>query len=145
MRKSLVMSPMDLTKLRDVCAQLGVVALFLHGSRAEERHREDSDIDFAYLLAHGRNPGPVEDRLLPLLAETYGVDEAEVDLQNLRQSPPTFRVRVFDHGQLLFCGDPTDLARFHAGSLSENWDLQYFLRPFREAMRQRIREGRFAS
>ena len=121
------------------------MALYLHGSRALGSHREDSDYDYAYLAPHGAPVEPVEDRLLPLLAEHHATDEREIDLQNLRQAPPYFRVRVFEHGQLLYCGDSTELARFQTSSLSESWDLEIFLRPFREAMLRRIREGRFAS
>lgn len=129
----------------EICARLGLTALYLHGSRATGHARADSDADFAYLLPHGRETAPVEDALLPLLAERFEMDERDIDLQNLRQSPPPFRIRVFDYGVLLYCGDSTDLARFHAGSVSESWDFEYFMRPFREAMKRRIREGRFAT
>lgn len=94
------------------------MALYLHGSRALGSHREDSDYDYAYLAPHGAPVEPVEDRLLPLLAEHHATDEREIDLQNLRQAPPYFRVRVFEHGQLLYCGDSTELARFQ-NQLSE--------------------------
>lgn len=131
--------------LESLCEPLAVIALFLHGSRATDSARPDSDFDFAYLGPHGTDTAPLENALLPALAQMFDCDEAEVDLQDLRQAPPHFRVRVFDTGRLLYVGDRTTLARFHAGSVSENWDLQYFLRPFRQAMRQRIKEGRFAS
>lgn len=132
-------------KLKSLCASLEVIALFLHGSRATHSARPDSDFDFAYLAPHGTNTAPLENALLPALAELFDCDEAEIDLQDLRQAPPHFRVRVFDTGRLLWVGDKTQLARFHASSVSEDWDLQYFLRPFRESMLKRIKEGKFAS
>ncbi len=131
--------------LKKLCQTVGLTALFLHGSRATGQASEDSDVDFAYLAPHGRDTDPVEDLLIPGLAQIYDVDEADIDLQNLRESPPPFRIRVFDFGRLIYTGNSTDLARFHAGSVSESWDYEYFMRPFRKAMRQRIREGRFAS
>lgn len=135
----------DLKKVRELCESMGILALFLHGSRATGSSRLDSDFDFAFLAPHGANTSFLENALLPALAEISGCPEAEVDLQDLRQAPPHFRVRVFDTGRLLFVGDTTELARFHASSVSENWDLQHFLRPFRQAMRRRIKEGKFAS
>lgn len=85
------------------------------------------------------------DALLPLLAELFDVNERRVDLQDLRMAPPAFRLMVIETGTLLYCADTYQLARFHACSVSEERDRDYFLKPFREAMRQRIREGRFAS
>jgi predicted nucleotidyltransferase len=131
--------------LKQTCEELGLIALYLHGSVATGNERPDSDIDFAFLLPHGQDPGPVEDVLLPLLSKEFNRDESEVDLQNLRQAPPHFRVRVLEQGRLLQLGDSTELARFHASSVSEDRDLEHYLRPFRQAMKKRIREGRFAS
>lgn len=124
---------------------LGLIALYIHGSQAQGCARPDSDHDFAFLLPYGQAPGPVEDVLLPLLSEAFGCDESQIDLQNLRQSPPYFRRRVFEQGRLLQTGDATELARFHASSISEDRDLERYLEPFRQAMRERIRQGRYAS
>lgn len=123
---------------------LGLIALYTHGSQAEGHARPDSDHDFAFLLPHGIEPGPVEDVLLPLLSKTFECDESEIDLQNLREAPPYFRRRVFERGRLLLMGDATELARFHARSVSEDRDLKRYLKPFRQAMRERIRQGRYA-
>ena len=127
------------------CQNLGLIALYLHGSQSSGNARPDSDTDFAFLLPREQNPSPVEDVLIPLLSRVFGCDESHVDLQNLRQAPPHFRVRVLEQGRLLHLGDPTELARFHVFSVSEDRDLERYLRPFRQAMRQRIREGKYAS
>lgn len=71
------------------CKDLDLIALFLHGSHSTGSARPDSDKDFTYLLPHGREPGPVEDVLLPLLSREFECKERDVDLQNLRQAPPT--------------------------------------------------------
>lgn len=140
-----VMLDCNLTALENLCRCHGIVALFLFGSRARGTHRSDSDYDIAYLAPHGQDPVCFEVEILRLLAEELGVDEICIDLQNLREGTPLFRVRVCEEGHLLFCSDTTELARFHAGSVSASRDRQFYMRPFREAMRQRIKEGRFAS
>lgn len=133
------------SRLESCCASLGVVAFYAHGSYAQGRANTESDRDFAFLLNHGGNVERAMDALIPLLAELFDVKEGLIDLQDLRMAPPAFRLKVIETGSLLYCGDTYQLARFHACSVSEERDRQYFLRPFREAMRQRIREGRFAS
>lgn len=132
-------------KLEETCKKLPLVALLLHGSRATGHSRQDSDFDFAYLARYGVDTAPVENSLLPALAQAFGCDEALVDLQDLRSSPPHFRVRTLHYGRTLYVADPTELARFYTSSLSMDRDTQYFTRPFREALRQRIRDGEFAS
>ncbi len=143
--REVVLDDMEDHTLKRACEALGLIALYLHGSHSDGSARADSDMDFAYLLPHGREAGPVEDVLLPLLSRVFECDESKVDLQNLRQAPPHFRVRVLERGRLLEVGNPTELARFHASSVSEDRDLERYLRPFREAMRQRIHQGRYAS
>lgn len=131
--------------LRQTCEDLGLIGLFLHGSRATGHARPDSDYDVAFLTRHGADAEAVEAGLLPVLAGHFQCDEREVDLQNLRTSPPHFRVRVLHYGNLLYLGDSTELARFYTASLSMDRDTRYFTRPFREALRKRIRDGSFAS
>lgn len=132
-------------KLFDICQELNLLGLFLHGSRATGHARPDSDYDFAFLPTHEADPRVVENRLIPALAEAFGCEERDVDLQNLRLAPPHFRVRVTHYGKVLYCGNKTELARFHAASVSMDRDTQYHTRPYREALRKRIREGTFAS
>ncbi len=76
---------------------------------------------------------------------TEALSELPVDVQNLRDAPPLFRVRVYYEGICLFVSDSTQLARLRAASLSEHLDTEYHLEPMRAAMRERIREGRFAA
>lgn len=80
-----------------------------------------------------------------MLAELFGTDEAAVDLQDLRQAPALFRWKVMEAGTLLVCLDTRELARFHAAAISEERDREYFLKPIREAIHERLRSGRFAS
>lgn len=131
--------------LTQTCEKLDLVALLLHGSRVSGFARSDSDYDIAYLSRHGDDTRPIESALLPALAHALKCDERQVDLQNLRTAPPHFRTRVLHYGRLLYLGDSTELARFHAVSLSMDRDTRIFTQPFREALRRRIREGSFAS
>lgn len=68
-----------------------------------------------------------------------------MDVQDLGSAPALFRSRVVTAGPLLFVSDPSALAAFQARSMNEAWDEEIVLRPILEAMRRRIREGRFAS
>ena len=145
MSRPRTLKEMEEDTLQRRCKELGVVALYLHGSHASGTARPDSDKDFAYLLSYDLESEPVEDALIPMLAALCGCDESEIDLQNLRQAPPHFRVRVIELGRLVSVSDTTELARFHACSVSEDRDLERYLAPFRQAMRERIREGRYAS
>lgn len=135
----------NLEGLREVCSRHRLVALFFHGSRATGKARPDSDYDFALLGRHGCSTDRAVEELLSFFSRELEIDERFIDLQDLRQGTPYYTVRVVEDGELLFCSDPTELARFHAGSVSAHRDREYYLRPFREAMKQRIREGRFGS
>ncbi len=123
----------------------GAVAVYLHGSRACGMGRPDSDLDLAVLLPHGHDFETVAPMLAEAVAPVALMSPDDVDVQNLGQAPPLFRVRVLTEGVLLYLSDPTALARFQATSMCEHWDNEIYLAPFREAMRQRIRAGRFAS
>jgi predicted nucleotidyltransferase len=133
----------DTETLRSAIAEparkVGAIAVYLHGSHAAGKARPDSDIDLAILMPHGADFELAAERLAEALAGL------PVDVQDLREAPPLFRVRVYFEGLCLFVSDPTELARHSAPSLSEHLDTEYFLAPMREAMRKRIREGKFAA
>ncbi len=119
------------------------MALYLHGSRALGTQRPDSDLDLAVLLPESGEP--TFEEVAEHLAQSAGVDPERVDVQDLGSAPCLFRSRVVTTGRLLFVSDTTQLAAFQARSMVEAWDEEIFLRPIREAMRGRLREGRFAS
>lgn len=119
--------------------RVGAIAVYLHGSQAAGKARPDSDVDLAVLMPHGTDFECAAQHLEESLLDY------PLDIQDLREAPPLFRVRVYFEGVCLFVSDPTELARHSAPSLSEHLDNEYYLAPMREAMRQRIREGRFAA
>lgn len=133
----------DIETLRAAIAEpareVGAIAVYLHGSHAAGKGRPDSDVDLALLLPHGADFELAAGRFTDALAGL------PVDVQELREAPPLFRVRVYFEGICLYVSDPTELARHSAPSLSEHLDSEYYLAPMREAMRKRIREGHFAT
>lgn len=129
-------------------AELGLVAVYLHGSCASGSDRPDSDLDLAVLAPAvwaEDEFGRAAERLAAAIAPLMGRPVDVIDVQDLRAAPAGFRRRVITTGRLLFAGDTTALARFQAHSMSEAWDEAYFLKPIREAMRKRIEAGRFAT
>jgi predicted nucleotidyltransferase len=85
-------------ELRRAGARFG----YLHGSRASDRHRPDSDIDVAAYFGH-RPPSAFE-VLLP----------AGVDLLVLDGAPLELAGRVAVGGRLLFDDDPVARVRWEA-------------------------------
>lgn len=132
----------------EVARRLGVIAVYLHGSQATGHARSDSDVDIAVLVGHGWPASRFEAaayELARVVGQRYAAGPESVDVQNLGRAPVRFRTRVMTSGRLLFVSDPTALARFQAYSYSLAWDEAAHLGPIVRAMRERIRDGRFAS
>ncbi len=79
----------------------GVIAAWIHGSRAAGREHASSDVDVA-VLAHDPLPPSA---FLDLAAELSGVFAREVDLMDLWRASTVARVHVLDKGRLLLCSD----------------------------------------
>lgn len=129
----------------DLAESLELVAVYVHGSRHEQRAREDSDLDLA-ILTTGRTLTIDEiGELSEAVGRALDLSADLVDIQELRRATPMFRFRVLTTGAPVWVGDPTELARFQAQAFAEHFDTEYFLKPIRKAFRQRISEGKFAS
>jgi uncharacterized protein len=93
----------DLAELRDALRAAGARFAFLHGSRIDGRHREDSDLDVAALF--GRRIGAWEVALPPrcdlLVLDTAGLELAGRVAQRgvllLDEDPPTRVAWQADH------------------------------------------------
>ncbi|MEW6277717.1 MAG: nucleotidyltransferase domain-containing protein [Candidatus Eremiobacterota bacterium] len=143
------LDPVDVEALKaalePASRSVGAIAVYLHGSHASGTARPDSDLDLAVLLPRGSDFEDASALLADAAGDATGLSPDDVDVQNLDGAPPLFKVRVYFEGIPLFVSDPTALARASAPSLSEHLDNEYYLAPFRAAMRDRIREGRFAA
>lgn len=92
----------------------GIGVVWLHGSRARDDARTDSDVDLA-LLAEA----PVGLReLFALQSDLAAVLGYEVDLVDLWTADDVLRVQVIEHGRVLFERTPADRARFEMHALS---------------------------
>lgn len=128
--------------------RLGLVALYAHGSQVKGGARPDSDLDLAMLVPrdwHWTRFEEASEELCQTVARSKDFPVERIQVQDLRDSPPYFRLHVLTHGVLLGACDPTELARFQARSFCEAWDEQIFMKPLLESFSNRVREGRFAS
>jgi len=106
---------MDESKRQDVQRyfaerpELGVVAVYLFGSHAENRVHRESDVDLAVLLDWDRHPtreARFAMRVRLGSALIHVLRHNEVDLVILNDVPPLFGRRIVTEGIRLFLGDP---------------------------------------
>lgn len=90
-----------LRELTEYLRELGAELVVLFGSRAAERHREDSDWDVGVLLPRGAD-------LLRVTAEVGRIVGGRVDLVDLRRASPLLGMSVVREGKVLL--DPTGIA-----------------------------------
>lgn len=90
----------------------GLRMLVLHGSRARDDARPDSDWDFAYLADGGFDP----DALLAGLAVELHADR--IDLGDLARGSGQFRYRVARDGVLIYARDDDEWERFWMDAVS---------------------------
>ena len=97
-----------------------LVAVLLFGTFGSEYETQQSDLDLALLA---RNPlDPVS---LWKLTQEIAIDlNRDVDLIDLRQASTVFRYQILTTGQLIYCSDQNEFARFDTTSFSMYFDLQ---------------------
>lgn len=133
-------------ELDALCQELGLVAVYLHGSRVTGSARPDSDLDVAVLAPFDWEPERFDAAAERVRHEVERLWEApDAHVQDLGDAGPHFRFRVITGGRLVGVGDGTALARFQARTFGEHWDEKIRMQPMLEAFQQRVREGRFAS
>ncbi len=121
-----------------------VLAAYLFGSRASERHRPDSDVDVAVIFS-AATPDEARFQLRCMLggriAAASGVDSAHViDLEN---APPLLAHEVLHGGRLLFSRDEDRRVRIVARQVMRYIDTAPMRRVLDEATFRRLREGSF--
>jgi len=80
-------------------------AIYLFGSAAAGRMRNDSDVDVAVLLPHMRAKALGNLALSDLAFDLMKVLRRDVDLINLRLASTVLQKQVIEHGVVLFCAD----------------------------------------
>jgi len=123
-----------------------VNALFLFGSRAEDRQGDTSDVDLAVLLDDDLPRRLRSDKRLDLLAlATTTLSTDEVDLVVLNDAPVSLAYRVFSQGRLLYerPGLREARVRFQARTYSNYLDFVPAETVIHEGLMRRFKEGRF--
>ena len=115
----------------------GVDALWLFGSRAQGRAREDSDLDLAALFRRQ----PSADELLAMKTEAARLAGREVDLVDLDRASPILAMQVLRHGRLLVDRDPSRRARFVAAAPGRCEDVLRVRRPVERRLLERVADG----
>ena len=85
-----------------------LLAIYIHGSRAQGQASQDSDLDLA-LLASNELPARQLWETAQQLASRLGM---EVDLLDLRQASTVMQMQVIPRGQRLYCQDETACGAF---------------------------------
>lgn len=80
-------------------------AIYLFGSAAAGRLRDDSDVDVAVLLAHARAKELGSLALSDLAFDLMKTLRRDVDLINLRLASTVLQKQVIENGIVLFCAD----------------------------------------
>ena len=125
----------------------GISAIYLHGSRAEGRAGEDSDLDVAVLLrVEPTGWQALEDLRAELelkLSDDLGAAAGDLDVVFLHQAPPAFCYRAIKPGLIHWEAENHFRVHFEARLMAEYLDDQYYEEIHNRAMRQRMREGTF--
>ena len=85
-----------------------LLAIYIHGSRAQGQASQDSDLDLA-LLASNELPARQLWETAQQLASRLGM---EVDLLDLRQASTVMQMQVITRGQRLYCQDESACGAF---------------------------------
>ncbi len=93
-------------------------AIYLFGSAAAGRLRDDSDVDVAVLLPHVRAKALGSIALSDLAFDLMKALRRDVDLINLREVSTVLQFEVIKNGIVLFCADENALDEFEMYTLS---------------------------
>lgn len=133
----------DVPSLREVLADHPITLALAHGSRVRGEAFSWSDLDVAVRLepdVEGRERGRVLDRLaaeLEDVSEAGSVDVADVDAMGPHHAYEAARTGV------LLLGDEAEAADLEARALLRKLDFEPVRQAWREALDERIEEGRY--
>lgn len=118
-----------------------VLFVYLFGSYARKTTSPLSDIDIAVHLKKGADLSERKIEMLTLISKTIKNDK--IDLVILNEASPSIIHSVIKTGILLFSRDEEKRISFITKNLKEFLDMEYHRKKFWEAMKKRIKEGRF--
>jgi predicted nucleotidyltransferase len=125
----------------------GIAAIYLHGSRAEDRAHQDSDYDVAVLLENPtvdwQETENLRAELATRLSPMLGVSSGQIDVVFMHQAPPAFQYRAIKPGRILWEADNHVRVHFETRLLLEYLDYLYFEDMHDRALHQRIEEGTY--
>lgn len=121
--------------------RMGVVCIFLLGSRALGVERQNSDYDFGILLKKLPPKGPLRRETYHTLHDVLGdiIDAlCNVDIIFLQDAPLELRFHTARYGKVLFETDPQYRGLFLENTIREYADFEPYRRVFEEAVLARI-------
>lgn len=127
--------PRELFELLD--ERLGVDCLWVYGSEASGRAREDSDLDLGVLAR--RRLSALD--LAGVQADAEALAGCPVDLVDLDEVSPILAYQVLKHGRLEVDRNPSRRYRFTASLPGRREDVLLTRRPIEERLIRRVLEG----
>ncbi len=121
--------------------QLGVLAVYLIGSRARGQQRPDSDIDIAVVVKNRKKANLRQ--IIGILAEKFPAEKLHLSLVDLSHTSPLFLYQIIKEGQLLFTREKDFPTLFAAQAMQRYFYDQYRLEIFRQELLKRIKEGKY--
>ena len=124
--------PTDSAALERICREHGVAALYLFGSHARGTAGRSSDVDLGILfdVAPRRTLDAYPVDLIDALQSVFS---PRVDVVVLDHASPDLVHRVLRDGRLLVNRNPSRRVAFEVRKRNEFFDIQPFLRRYREA------------
>ncbi len=127
---TITFSPEEKEKLR----QLGVKALILFGSQAQQVATKNSDVDISVI---GKSSKSVYDSLYDLLSAKIN-RLVDIDIVFLHESPLELQSHVATYGQVLYQDFPTTFANFREKVMTDYADFAPLRQIFQQATLARI-------
>ncbi|MBI5299815.1 MAG: nucleotidyltransferase domain-containing protein [Deltaproteobacteria bacterium] len=127
--------------IRNRLQELGVAAVYLFGSRAQDLHRSDSDFDIGILLEKSQDPallgreanskslrsinksGDIYQDLYELFSDFYRT-MSDIDIVFLRETTGQLRYHVVKNGKILFDLNPKMRHQFEELTILEHADFE---------------------
>ena len=120
---------------------LGIVSVYLFGSRAQGVAKRDSDYDFGILL---KDPSILRHGSMELYQKIYDLlqdrvqQRVDLDIVFLDTAPNQLRYQVFRYGEVLYDGSALLRGKFIERTLEEHADFESYRRLFEESALSQI-------